>query len=409
MNRSLYTAPESLTQDKQVGQNMTTRNKWLLGAAATLLLAGGGALAVFAGKGSGAKEEKADPVLEFQTKEVVHPLLVSMPALIEFSGPLVAPNTAIVHSKVAGTLISLHVGEGSRVSMGQSLGDVDLEDLHLRLAERQANVAATRAQFEQSEKVYKTNEGLAAQNFIASTALDSSRATMEAARGAWLAAKAQAENGQVSLRLAGLTSPINGIVAKRFAVPGEKLAMEQQILSIVDLSRLELAGLVGTHEVSRLKPGMAVDVQVEGVEHPVTAHIARISPIAEPGTRSITVTLALDNPGEQFRAGQYAVAKLLLPDEAERLTVPETAISSTGGQSQVWLIEQGSLTRRIVTLGRKDARQGLVEILQGLNPQAQVLALRFDNLKEGAKAQVLANRAAKPASGAASSTVAAKG
>ncbi|MBV8125793.1 MAG: efflux RND transporter periplasmic adaptor subunit, partial [Paucibacter sp.] len=329
------------------------------------------------------------------------------PALIEFSGPLVAPNTAIVHSKVAGTLLSLNVGEGSRVSMGQSLGNVDLEDLHLRLAERQANVAATRAQFEQAEKVYKTNEGLAAQNFIAATALDSSRASMEAARGAWLAAKAQAENGQVSLRLASLTSPLNGIVAKRFAVPGEKLALEQQILSIVDLSRLELAGLVGTHEVSRLKPGMAVEVQVEGVDKPVTAHIARISPIAEPGTRSITVTLALENPGEQFRAGQYAVAKLLLPDETERLTVPDSAISSTGGQSQVWLIEQGGLTRRIVTLGRKDARQGLVEVLQGLNPQAQVLALRFDNLKEGAKAQILADKPARPATVASMSATAA--
>ncbi|MBV8125523.1 MAG: hypothetical protein JO370_15780, partial [Paucibacter sp.] len=62
---------------------MTTRNKWLWGAAATLLLAGGGALALWSGKGAGGKDAKVDPVLEFQNKEVVHPALVSMPALIE--------------------------------------------------------------------------------------------------------------------------------------------------------------------------------------------------------------------------------------------------------------------------------------------------------------------------------------
>ena len=69
-------------------------------------------------------------------------------------------------------------------------------------------------------------------------------------------------------------------------------------------AKLELAGLVGTHEVGKLSPGMSVQVKVEGSDEPVTARIARIAPAAEPGTRSIGVTLTLDNPGERFRAGQ---------------------------------------------------------------------------------------------------------
>ena len=52
-------------------------------------------------------------------------------------------------------------------------------------------------------------------------------------------------------------------------VPGEKLSVEQAVLSIVDLGELELAGAVGTHEVSRLAPGMPVEVRVEGVTEPV--------------------------------------------------------------------------------------------------------------------------------------------
>jgi len=373
------------------------------GIAAVVLLVGGAGVAVMASKGDGTKkpgDEKAKPALEFVASEVVKPVLTAMPGQIEFSGPLVAPGTVIVRAKSNGTLLNLAVGEGSRVKAGQALGQVDLEELRYRIAERGASVEAMRAQMDQAGRTYKTNEDLAARNFIAQTALDTSRAAYESARANWNAAKAQLDTSQVTMRQAALVSPINGVVAKRHALPGEKLAAEQQILSIVDLAKLELAGLVGTHEVSRLQPGMAVQVKVEGVDEPVEAKIARIAPAAEPGTRSIGVTLVLDNPKELYRAGQYAVAKVVLQDDTQRLTVPIAAISRNSGQEQVWMIEKGALVRRVVTTGRSDAREGRVEVLNGLKPEAQVLAARFDNLREGDPAQIVATKSAKVASAA---------
>jgi len=368
------------------------RKQWIYGGVVVAILAGGTGVAVFASKGDSPKkpdDKKAEVALEFTAGEVVKPSKVSMPELIEFSGPLVAPGTVVVRSKSAGTLLNLAVAEGSRVRVGQALGQVDLEELRYRAAERSASVESARAQLEQAERQYKANQGLADQKFIASTALDTSRAALEAARGALLSAKAQYDTSQVALRQAALVAPINGVVSKRHALPGEKLAPEQQILSIVDLSKLELAGLVGTHEVSRLKPGMAVNVRIEGVDKPVEARIARIAPAAEPGTRSIGVTLELNNPREEFRAGQYAVARVELQDDAQRLAVPIAAVGSTSGQDHVWMIEKGALVRRIVTTGRRDQREGRVEVLQGLSADAQVLAARFDNLREGSKAEVV--------------------
>ncbi len=376
--------------------------------AAVVLLAGGAGVAVMASKGdapAAPAQAPGKPALEFLAGEVAKPVRVAMPAHIEFSGPLVAPGTVVVRAKSNGTLLNLAVGEGSRVKAGQALGQVDLEELRYRIAERGASVEAMRAQMEQAERSHKANEGLAAKNFIAQTALDNSRAAYESARANWNAAKAQLDTSQVTLRQAGLVSPINGIVAKRHALPGEKLAAEQQILTIVDLARLELAGLVGTHEVSRLQPGMVVQVKVEGVEEPVEAKIARIAPSAEPGTRSIGVTLVLDNPKERYRAGQYAVARVELADETPRLTVPIAAISRNAGQEQVWMIENGTLARRVVTTGRSDVREGRVEILNGLAPEALVLAARFDNLREGDAAKVVAAKSAPLASAGASAPV----
>ena len=356
--------------------------------------------------GKDGKDGKPEVPLEFAAREIVQPALARMPAVVEFSGPLVAPQTAMVRAKASGTLLALTVEEGSRVTAGQTLARVDLAELSSRVAERSANLESARATLTQAERTHASNERLAAQQFISPIALENSRAAVETARATLNATQAALDTMRVSLRDASLVAPISGIVSKKYVVPGEKLSAEQQLLTIVDLQRLELAGSVGTHEVSRLAPGMAVQVSVEGLAQPVAGRIARIAPAAEPGTRSIGVTIELANPKETLRAGQYAVARATLADNAERLTVPVAAVGNTSGQDHVWVIEGGVLARRAITLGRRDEREGRVEVLGGLPATAQVLAARFDNLREGAKASVVAVKSAAVASAAASTPLA---
>lgn len=349
---------------------------------------------------------KPEPALAFAPREVVQPTRARMAAVVEFSGPLVAPQTAIVRAKAGGTLLSLNVAEGSRVAAGQALGRIELAELGSRVAERSALLESARAALVQAERTHASNERLAAQQFISSNALESSRAALDTARANLAAAQASLDTTKVGLRDGNLVAPIAGIVARRQALPGEKVSPEQPVLTIVDLARLELAGMVGTHEVSRIRPGLPVQVRVEGLAEPVAGRVARIAPAAEPGTRSIGVTIELANPQERLRAGQYALVRAELADDTERLTLPVTAVGSTSGQDHVWVIENGALARRAITVGRRDEREGRVEVLQGLTPAATVLAARFDNLREGAKASVVADKAAAVASAAAATPLA---
>jgi membrane fusion protein, multidrug efflux system len=392
------------------------QKKWVAGGvvAAVMVLGGAAALVAMAARkgdeaspasaqaraGDGARPEVA---LQFTSSEVVRPALARMATVVEFSGPLVAPQTATVRAKAGGTLLALPVAEGSRVSAGQTLGQIELAELGSRVAERSALLESARAAFVQAERAHASNERLAAQQFISGNALDGSRAALDTARANLAAAQASLDATRLGLRDGRLVAPIAGIVARRHVLPGEKVSPEQQVLTIVDLARLELAGTVGTHEVSRFRPGLPVQVRVEGLLEPVSGRVARIAPAAEPGTRAIGVTIELANPGERLRAGQFALARAELADEVERLTLPASAVGSGSGQDHVWLIEDGRLARRAVTLGRRDERQGRVEVLQGLTPAATVLAARFDNLRDGASATVVAARSAAMASAAASS------
>ena len=374
------------------------RKHWVMAAAAMLGLAAIGAAALSVQQARQAEETRkkaaAEVALEFVANEVALPLLTTLPTAVEFAGPLVAPGTAVVRSKASGTLLALNVAEGSRVRAGQTLGQLDLADLNSRVAERSAALESARAQLSQAERQHAANQRLADQQFISGTALEASGTSLESARAQFAAAQAQLGTSRVSLRDAELVAPIAGVVAKRHVLPGEKLSVEQNVLTIVDLARLELAGSVGTHEVSLLRVGMAVDVQVEGMAAPVVGRLERIAPAAEAGTRAIGVTIAVANPKEMFRAGQYAIARVQLRDDTQRLTIPATAVTQSAGQDQVWVIEAGALVRRAVTTGRRDAVQGRVEVLSGLTPTAQVLTARYDNLREGGKASVVSVRSA---------------
>ncbi len=385
------------------------RARWLIGGGLAIIVAAVALAVVLRAKSTDAAADKKSQVtLEFTPAEVTTPAQVTIPERIEFSGPLTAPRTAVVRAKAAGTLLTLTVTEGSRVVAGQSLGAIDLSDLRSRAAERSAGVDSAQARLNEAERAHRANEGLARQQFISANALESSRATLEAARAQLDSTRAQLATSTLGIREAALTAPIGGVIGKRSVLPGEKVSAEQELLTVIDLKRLELSGVIGTHQVSKLRPGQTLSVRVEGASDALDGRIDRISPMAEAGTRGIRVVVALDNPDEVFRAGQYASAVVRLTDDATRLTVPIAAVGQASGQDFVWVLRQGVLVRRIVITGRRDTVNGRVEVTRGLDADAQVLAVRFDSLKEGAPARVVGAGAGAVAPAASASASPAK-
>lgn len=371
------------------------RKRLMIGVAVVAVAVGAG-FAIKSGKASAAvaanktDAQPEDVPLDFTVGEAARPVMLALPQVVEFSGALVAPNTAMVRAKATGTLLTLDVQEGQRVKAGELLGRIDVSDLASHVAERSANLAAVNTTLAQARRTHESNIGLANDKFISPIALDSSRFQLDSAKAQVAAAEAALDSARIELRDASLISPISGIVSKRYVVAGEKVTAEQQVVNIVDLRTLELAGTVGTQDVARLSAGMPVELRIEGIDKPLQGKLARIAPAAEAGTRSIGVAVQLQNPKETMRAGQYAVAQVQIGDATPRLTVPIGAISSASGQEYVWTVEGGKLLRRTVTTGRRDPVRNRAEILDGLKADAPVLGARFDNLREGAKARIVA-------------------
>jgi membrane fusion protein (multidrug efflux system) len=267
----------------------------------------------------------------------------------------------------------------------------DTADLEARLTDRIGVLEASRAQLGLAEKTRAQNQLLLKQNFISQNAYDSAESNLSVTQGTLKSNEAQAQMARIALNYAVVTAPLSGMVAKRHVQPGEKVSLDAPLITIVDLSRMELQAMVPANDVPELTTGMKVDLSIDGFgERHFTGTIERINPTTESGTRAILVFIHIPNPDATLRGGMFGTGKVTLAAGAPVPTLPAVAVRTEAGQTFVWTIENGKLTRRLVTVGRRDATTGRVEIKTALAPGIPILAAPFDNLKPGLPALVRA-------------------
>ncbi len=367
--------------------------RWVIGALVVLLLAGGvaGAVALRASKKSDGPDSKAPTTLEFGARELAAVEPFALPRWLPVSGTMQPVNQATVKAKVSGDVRQVMVREGDAVQAGEVLVRVDTADLEAHLLERQGQLQSARAQLALAEKTNTMNQKLLKQNFISQNASDNAESSLEVAKGNLQAAEAQLRVAQNALRDAIATAPLSGVVAKRHVQPGEKVAFDSPLVTVVDLKEMELQALVPSGDIPELKPGMTVDLAVDGfTDRKFTGRIQRINPSTEAGTRAILVFVGIPNPAQALRGGMFATGRIALAAGAPVPTLPATAVRTEAGQSFVWTIQDGKLAKRLVLLGRRDDDAGRVELKTALPANTRVLGAKFDNLKEGAPALVRA-------------------
>ena len=326
-------------------------------------------------------------------------LYVVEPQTLELSLPLTGTLTplteATVKAKVAGELVAVLVREGESVARGQVLARIDTTELQAKAAAKRAEVEATRAQLVLATKNRETQTALLAKNFISQNAFDATQSTYEVAAARLRAAEADLAVAQKALGDAVLKAPLSGIVAQRYVQAGERVAVDARVVSVVDLSRLQLEAPVPAAEIGRVRVGMPVSFRVDGFgEREFAGRIERINPSTIAGSRSINVYAVIDNPARLLRSGLFAQGALTLERVEHALIVPATAIREASGQRFVYVLDAGTLRKRTVNAGPADA-SGRVQILSGLEPGTRIVRNDLGPLREGSAARVAVPRAAE--------------
>jgi len=393
-----------------MGVRLTRRR--VIVALVVLLAVGGvaGSVAMRVAKKAqeGKDADKGAPVtLEFAPADLTAVESRPLNRFLPVSGTMQPVRQATVKAKVSGDVRQITVRDGDTVQAGQVLVRVDTADLDARLIERQGQLESAKAQLALAEKTLATNQKLLKQSFISQNAFDSSESSLNVTKGSVMSAEAQVRLAQNALKDAVVTAPLSGIVAKRHVQPGEKVAFDTPLVTVVDLREIELQAMVPAVDIPELKPGMTVDLTVDGFgDRKFTGRIERINPATEAGTRAILVFVGIPNPNNELRGGMFATGRIALAASAPVLSLPAGAVRNEAGQTFVWAIEDGKLVRRMIVTGRRDDESGRIEVKTALPATLKVLAARFENLKEGAPALV---KAADPSPPKASATASREG
>jgi membrane fusion protein (multidrug efflux system) len=338
-----------------------------------------------------ATASNAAATIEFSASDLLVLAPTTLARSIPLTGSLRAVDQTVVRTRVAGELRELNVREGMGVAKGQRIGRVDQAEFELRVNERQAQLAAAESQVAQARRTFDNNLALRERNFISQSALDASRSGLEVAIGQRDAAQAQLALGSKSLADADLIAPMSGVIGERFAQPGEKLPSDAKVVSIIDLSRLEIEAPVPGGDIGSLKVGQPVQLRIEGVPGEQTGQIVRIAPATSPGTRSIPVYISLRQSHPTIRVGLFAQGRLVVETLPNVIAVPLSAILDAGARHFVYAVEQDRLVEKDITLGLvDDGADGVVrvQVLSGLKEGDRIVVNKLGRLRTGSPVRV---------------------
>lgn len=366
------------------------RRLWTLGLVVLLALAATGI--ALRGKNRGAEASAAarpaPAAMEFLQEDLVTVAPKALARTLALTGSLAPFTEATVKAKVAGELVAVTVREGESVKAGQVLARIDLTEVQARVAAREADVEAARAQLVWAEKNRSQQKALLDKAFISQSAFDNIQSNYDVAAARLRAAQAELVVAKKSLGDAVLVAPFAGIVSQRLAQPGERVALDARVIGIVDLSRMQLEATVPPAAIGEVKVGQPLRFAVEGFgEREFEGRIERINPAASAGTRSISVYAVIENPQGVLRGGMFARGALRLGQVEGALAIPVSAIREDAGQAYVYLVTEGQVRRRNVKTGTADAA-GLVQVTEGLAPGDRIVKVNLGALRDGAPARV---------------------
>jgi membrane fusion protein (multidrug efflux system) len=339
-----------------------------------------------AGKDLPKKAEPANVVLEFTPADVATVEMKSLVNTIQFAGSLAPVTQTTVKSKVSGDVMRVMVREGQSVTEGQVLAQVDTADIKARLDAQEAALAEARAKLDIAQKNRENNQQLLRQKFISQNAYDTTQSTYEATAASMRSAEAQLRIAQKQLDDANVRAPFSGIVARKMVNAGEKVGIDSPLFALVDLGRMEIEAPAPASEIPSVRVGQPVSFRVDGFDRAFNGRVERINPVAEQGSRSITLYISVANQDGVLRGGMFAKGQIVLDKSAPAAVVPASAIRDESGQSYVYTIEDGKIGKRAVKVGMTEPQQGLVEVKSGLESGLQVVSARVTGLKPGAPA-----------------------
>ena len=318
----------------------------------------------------------------------------AVPELLEVVGTVKARHSAVISSRVPGTLTELRVREGDRVKKGQLIGLIESQENAAGAAGAQAAMEEARRGVEeaQSRKImadvtFERFQKLFDEQAVTRQEFDMKQTERNVASHVVARAESRLKQAQEALRSAStvagygrLTSPTTGIVTGRNVDPGTTVYPAQPLLTVEEEGGYLLELAAPESLLGKIKPGISIQVSFGSGTY-VEGKIAEIVPTVDPASRTFIAKVNLPDKG--FRSGMYGRAQLAA-GMTRGILVPRQSIREQGNLTSVWVVDKDGICRmRLVKIGKLVGER--VEVLAGLSGGERIITAGSEKVVEGAQ------------------------
>src|SRR6187399_1859957 len=340
-------------------------------------------------------------------------------SVLNASGYVVARRMATVSSKVTGKVLEIYVEEGMEVKKNQVLARLDPENSStmLTMAERELeaskrNLTEIEVRLADARRNLERNEALVKQQLVSQTALETSRAEANALAARLAASQAQVKVSESSLAMRridyndlNVRAPFDGVVISKDAQPGEIVSpmsagggfTRTGIATIVDMDSREVEVDVNEAYINRVKPNQRIEATLDAYpDQSLPAHVINLVPTADRTKATVRVRIGFDKLEPQilpemgikvrFLDDQPVQASNSQNAKGPRIRVPTVAIQRDGSEAFVWVVNDGRVERRAVTIGPES--EGNTEVLAGVTSGEELVSPVVPGLEDGGKVKL---------------------
>jgi RND family efflux transporter MFP subunit len=341
------------------------------------------------------------------------------------SGYITPRRRATIAAKITGRVTGVFFDEGTRVSQGQLLATLDDLDVKRALdsakADRDASQAAIadfevqlrNAQIELRRAEQLQKAGVQTQEALdnSTTAVDSLKAKIALAKQQVAAAESRIGVAQQAVDNCTIRAPFAGIVVSKDAQVGEMVSPNSAgggftrtgIATIVDMKSNEIEVDVNESYIAKVKEGQQVTATLDAYpEKAIPSKVRTVIPTADRQKATVKVRITILNLDKyDFILPDMGVKVAFLEEEKPAAKVkgkegekgpptvafiPKSAVRSDSSTSFVFLVKDGKLERRAVSLGMD--RGSNVAVLAGVTPGDSLVVKGPDSLRDGEKVEI---------------------
>lgn len=329
---------------------------------------------------------------------VTEPVSQTFPVI----GRLVARQSGVIASQIAGALVELRVNVGDRVEKDQVIAVISKDRLESErdryaaaVGRYKGMVATARAEYQKKQRELRRLERLRKSAAFSRARFEDLERDVQSRQGSLAEkqaqmkeAEAQLRRAEIDLRDTEIRAPFPGVVSEKHTDVGTYLRVADRIVTVINDRDIEIETEVPSDRLQGMQVGRQVTFRLDdGTRHKASVRAIVPRENLRTRTRPIRFTPEFNGIAKELAVNQSLTVDIPLTANENVVTVHKDAIVRNGVKTFVYVVTGTAARRQEVRLG--DAVGARFVVRDGVKPGDKVVVRGNETLGRGGVVRVV--------------------